>query len=778
MPRFARVLAIAGIAISLGILRPANISAAPTAAPAQQCSNGLCISADQTTVPISTSVTLTADVSLTEALYLGEGMLVIYDQTDGAAVAKCQIGPSNSLLACTTQVSSATPQARRYVAEFIGNSSSVPIKTSPAVTVTWGGGGSSGGSCARTHGQHCDAIWTDKSQYTIGDTIQYCYSVAEPAYIQITDTNASGNTQIVTSGNDDGSGACGTGTITPPVGTETLTMRVQSNAGLNTVRTSFRVVSPGCAPTCRVTLTTDKSTYHLGDTIRVCFNPGTPSHVRITETSPNGQRIVLYDQDDDGNGACLSGQAKTSTGMRQLHMDVTVGGQIVGQADTSFQVAADRPGGTWISPQDGSTTSGIVTFSAHAYSANSGDPPIDHVNFTVWWPALGPQSGPWRTACTGNPTAGGDIYTCTADLGALGAPAGQVLMSFDVYDQSGGSNLSPNGEHTIRYLPQVSSPTNTPVPTSTPIATATAPPTATQVPTPIPTDTPTPPTHHNVLVFVQGVCSTLKSGSGSVSDTQFAELRSRLESQAHYPSQDLLEFSYGDGAMRKIGTRWVWVHNAYGEDDLISQSLRTSSLMLDTMLLGYHRHDPGARFILVGHSLGGVVAVNEALDEGKGSARSLGLISRVITIDSPLYGVTTNFGRIVRGLNLATLRLTKLNCAVGGVAANDLVSIFHDTNRGVSLYKLWQRSTVKFLPFGNRYDCLFAPGKCGIPLDGDLNTQWVNGPTKQNAFSLPLPCHKAKYLPDQLQCIVPEHTIALHKADSLHILTQAFPSPS
>jgi len=37
---------------------------------------------------------------------------------------------------------------------------------------------------------------------------------------------------------------------------------------------------------------------------------------------------------------------------------------------------------------------------AHAYPSKAADPAIDHVDFTVWWPALGSKSGPWKTACT------------------------------------------------------------------------------------------------------------------------------------------------------------------------------------------------------------------------------------------------------------------------------------------------------------------------------------------------------------------------------------------
>ena len=40
-----------------------------------------------------------------------------------------------------------------------------------------------------------------------------------------------------------------------------------------------------------------------------------------------------------------------------------------------------------------------------------------------------------------------------ADLHALGVPAGEVTISFDVYDRQGNHNNSPNGPHTVTYSP-------------------------------------------------------------------------------------------------------------------------------------------------------------------------------------------------------------------------------------------------------------------------------------------------------------------------------------
>lgn len=105
------------------------------------------------------------------------------------------------------------------------------------------------------------------------------------------------------------------------------------------------------------------------------------------------------------------------------------------------------PGGLWISPMKGQTINNIIHFAAHAYPTNPGDPPIDHVNFTIGW------RGSWRIACTAYPTIIDDTFMCIASLRQLGAPGGPIQVSFDVYDKMGNVNRAPHGEHTIIYAP-------------------------------------------------------------------------------------------------------------------------------------------------------------------------------------------------------------------------------------------------------------------------------------------------------------------------------------
>jgi len=110
-----------------------------------------------------------------------------------------------------------------------------------------------------------------------------------------------------------------------------------------------------------------------------------------------------------------------------------------------------KPGGEWISPLNGQVVGAVVHFASYAYPTHSNEPLIDHVSFTALWPGVDPRK--WKITCTATPPAPNDVFSCNADLSLLGVIAGPLRISFDVYDQAGNANLSPNGEHTITYAP-------------------------------------------------------------------------------------------------------------------------------------------------------------------------------------------------------------------------------------------------------------------------------------------------------------------------------------
>jgi transcriptional regulator with XRE-family HTH domain len=111
-----------------------------------------------------------------------------------------------------------------------------------------------------------------------------------------------------------------------------------------------------------------------------------------------------------------------------------------------------KPGGVWISPNPAYPNVGDnIHFAAYAYPTNFGDPPIDYVNFTMYWPGVDPHA--WKIACVVHVPIDKDLYACDVNLRQLGALPGPITISFDVYDRQGNVNEAPNGEHHINYVP-------------------------------------------------------------------------------------------------------------------------------------------------------------------------------------------------------------------------------------------------------------------------------------------------------------------------------------
>lgn len=111
-----------------------------------------------------------------------------------------------------------------------------------------------------------------------------------------------------------------------------------------------------------------------------------------------------------------------------------------------------KPGGVWVAPNAASPTVGdVVRFAASAYPTHQGDPAIDHVNFTMYWPGVDPHV--WKIVCMVRVPTDKDVYACEVNLRSLGVLPGPITISFDVYDRQGHVNFAPNGEHHLIYAP-------------------------------------------------------------------------------------------------------------------------------------------------------------------------------------------------------------------------------------------------------------------------------------------------------------------------------------
>jgi YVTN family beta-propeller protein len=264
---------------------------------------------------------------------------------------------------------------------------------------------------------------------------------------------------------------------------------------------------------------------------------------------------------------------------------------------------------------------------------------------------------------------------------------------------------------------------------------------------------PVPP--KKVVVFLQGACTSINDGTGNGGDT-FNNLQDLLRKQYGYNDADLLMYSYKGGFVDNNG---IWHHNAYSRNDPIQQDFQTNSLaaLHDQLLIPYHAKHPDTTFILVGHSLGGVVAFEEIVQKINSPDYQRGLISKVITVDAPLHGITpTTF--------LAGVFPRSLDCLSQGVATGILVGRYNNEPATSNTLKQMARTAkqkgVALVTAGNTYDCVWEPARCGWPLDiGYSDTQLILDPdVLTSAFSIPQPCLKLKR-----ECFIGTHNAVLDK---------------
>jgi hypothetical protein len=113
------------------------------------------------------------------------------------------------------------------------------------------------------------------------------------------------------------------------------------------------------------------------------------------------------------------------------------------------------PGGTWVSPEPDAVVNGTINLVARAYPEAYGNPEVTLVTFTATWPG---QRYPWLEACRATAPIRHDVYECTWDAAADGVPAGEVQLSFNVWDTAVNERrgpakvrMAPNGILTVYY---------------------------------------------------------------------------------------------------------------------------------------------------------------------------------------------------------------------------------------------------------------------------------------------------------------------------------------
>jgi hypothetical protein len=87
-------------------------------------------------------------------------------------------------------------------------------------------------------------IRTDKGSYSVGEPIQYCFTVPGPGQVRIIDLLPDGRSQTILTRQDDGRGGCETVLVTPPSGRECLRLEWSNTRGETATATAcFEVLA-------------------------------------------------------------------------------------------------------------------------------------------------------------------------------------------------------------------------------------------------------------------------------------------------------------------------------------------------------------------------------------------------------------------------------------------------------------------------------------------------------------------------------------------------------
>jgi hypothetical protein len=224
------------------------------------------------------------------------------------------------------------------------------------------------------------------------------------------------------------------------------------------------------------------------------------------------------------------------------------------------------------------------------------------------------------------------------------------------------------------------------------------------------------------FVFLTGYGTSL----GAETASPFAALQRELVARG-WPADRFLAFSYAGGAV--VDGRWR--PTAHGCEST-GRPLASSVATLGQLIGAYAGARPGTRFVLVGHSLGGLVGWSylAAMRGASASAASPGLpgpILGLVTVDAPLRGVG------------ADKRLAAALSACGGPVIDELASLYRDADRLADRWADlagWAAARgVRVATIGSQGDCLYFPRLpgCEVPYaallgsSDDRETQYVPG---------------------------------------------------
>ena len=160
------------------------------------------------------------------------------------------------------------------------------------------------------------AIWTDRQDYNIGDSVTVCYRI--PIAGQITISNIPpGNQPIFYSGESSGTSGCLPGIITPPAGRQCLRLSYPLFGGQGQTQDCFTVEGSSPVTPLAIYVNPAQSVYSLGQGIDVCYRVPAPGPIRIIDQIEENTPTTFFSGYDDGTGGCIPGTITPPVGGRE-----------------------------------------------------------------------------------------------------------------------------------------------------------------------------------------------------------------------------------------------------------------------------------------------------------------------------------------------------------------------------------------------------------------------------------------------------------------------------
>jgi pimeloyl-ACP methyl ester carboxylesterase len=273
------------------------------------------------------------------------------------------------------------------------------------------------------------------------------------------------------------------------------------------------------------------------------------------------------------------------------------------------------------------------------------------------------------------------------------------------------------------------------------------------------------PKVRKVVVFLEGLGSDLtqmemtRIKESCYEDSLFASIKLALN---NFACNDFLHYSYIGGFVDEKDVNREWRPYPYLCNQT-GQSLTVSIKQLRTMLSDYRREHTeigeAVQFVLIGHDLGGVIALETTEFIGQDPGLPKGSIAAVVTINSPLNHTSA---KNLEGLRLIEqkLLLTKLaSCGKRHIVVGESIAylgllLYSDVAKELAdvtdanrqriredkekLVSAAQENGVKFMTIGNDDDCLWFLEHCelarswqdfNLSLPGewidDRSTMWI-----------------------------------------------------